>query len=70
MELCSEDFLKLYIENLKKYEKALDASKPLEENYVVGPYAAGGIFYEVRKCFKIVDGTRRNVKVLRKEIMT
>ena len=43
---------------------------PLDDNYIIGAYAANCIFYEVRKAFNQVTGKRRNIKVLRKSQMT
>ena len=42
----------------------------LKDKYVMGPYAASNIFYEVRKVFNQINGKRRNLKVLRKSSLS
>lgn len=43
---------------------------PLSDDYVFGPWAASAINFEVRKIFNVVNSKRRNVKVLRKCVLT
>ena len=45
-------------------------NSPLDNDYVMGPWAASAINFEVRKIFNVLNSKRRNVKVLRKSTMT
>ena len=53
------------IEELEK-----DAAVRLSENYQLGIPISSGIALEVRRCTNIVNGKRRNIKVVKKDALT